>query len=76
MKVKFLQDRRYGRRMGGQPSDAGEVQSFEKGKIYDLSPDHAERWIRRGAAVEVSASDPVPPPSKKGKAQPEDHEPK
>ena len=32
-------------------------ETYEEGKVYDLSEASARRWLRRGVAVEVSASD-------------------
>lgn len=40
---------------------------YEAGEVYDLEPNHARRWIRRGAAEEVP-EEPKPvavaPPAK------------
>lgn len=49
MKVRFLQDREL-------PDVA-----FKAGQEYDLVETSAQRWIRRGAAVEVTAEPAAAP---------------
>ena len=55
VKVRFLEDRRV--------KDA-EGRLFEKDCEYEMAPDSARHWVRRGVAVIVprSAEPPAPPP--------------
>jgi hypothetical protein len=56
-KVLFTQDAELKQGDGKGPK-------FEKGKVYDLTADQAERWIRRGVATDdpkaIAAASPEP----------------
>jgi hypothetical protein len=54
MKIKFLKTCKY------DQNDKANSRLYEEGKVYDLAPDHARRWIRRQAAVEVVPELPAP----------------
>lgn len=60
MKVKFVTDAMI--IVDGSP----EVM-FEQGDLQDLTPESAQRWIRRGVAVEVAESDAGELPAAKRK---------
>jgi hypothetical protein len=47
MKVKFLRDESY------KQNDPEQSKEYKAGETYDLDHDHAQRWLRRGSAVEV-----------------------
>lgn len=47
MRVKFQREAKY------VQNDPAQCRTYESGKEYDLSDDHAHRWIRRGYAVKV-----------------------
>jgi hypothetical protein len=49
MKVKFLRDESY------KQNDPEQSRQYKAGETYDLEDDHANRWIRRGSAVEVKS---------------------
>lgn len=57
MKIKFLQDAKY------PQNDPLQSREYKAGEVHDVPPDHARRWIRRNAAVEVDE------PKKRGKAE-------
>lgn len=48
MRIRFTQTRKV---------NAINGETFEAGKEYDLPDSSAQRWIKRGAAVEVKAID-------------------
>jgi len=53
MRIKFLKDANYPQILpNGQP-DLERSKSYKAGEIYDLPDDHANRWLRRNAAVKV-----------------------
>ena len=46
-KIKFLRDAHY------PQADPAQSKEYKSGEVYDLEDDHANRWLRRGFAVEV-----------------------
>ena len=46
------------------------VQKFTKGKVYDLAPESAARWVRRGKAKRFTGLPDVPPKKAAAKAKP------
>jgi hypothetical protein len=57
MRVKFNRDSKY------PQSNPADCREYKAGETYDLTDDHAGRWIRRGVAVEVvpePATEPEP----------------
>jgi hypothetical protein len=64
MRIKFLKNAEYPQiKPNGEP-DPERSKSYKAGEIYDLPDDHARRWLRRNAAIEV-----VDEPAHKGKAE-------
>lgn len=49
MKIKFLRNESY------KQNDPEQSKEYKVGETYDLEDDHAQRWLRRGSAVEVKA---------------------
>ncbi len=58
MKIKFLVKCSY------PQNDPKQSREYAAGETYDVSDDHAMRWIRRRAAVEV-VTEPEPKPEPK-----------
>jgi outer membrane biosynthesis protein TonB len=56
MRVRFLVRAVY------DTNGPGKGPVYEKGTVHDLRPDEAERWFRRGMAVEAPPEPPEPPP--------------
>jgi hypothetical protein len=52
--VKFLTDAKY------PQNDPEQSREYKAGEVHDLDRNHAERWIRRGVAVEVPAEERKP----------------
>lgn len=59
MQIKFTQD--YIKRDGKQSTPDATV--YRKGKVYEVKPDTAEHYVRRGIAEVVSFPDPLTPPT-------------
>ena len=55
MKIKFLKDCTY------IQNDKSQSREYKEGEVYDLPSDHAQRWIRRNAAVEFVPEPPARP---------------
>lgn len=53
MRVKFNKSVKY------EQNDPAESKAYNEGETHDLPDDHAQRWIRRGVAVEVDAAKPA-----------------
>jgi len=77
MRIKFLRKCEYEQIIPlGQPNagkrDPDRSKTYEAGEEYDMPDDHANRWLRRNAAVAVSSggkratSAMVPGPPAKG----------
>lgn len=49
MKIKFLRDCKY------PQNDPSQSRDYKAGETYEVEPSHGQRWINRGAAVEVTA---------------------
>ena len=47
MKITFLRDCKY------EQNDKRNSREYRAGETYDVPTDHAQRWIRRQAAVEA-----------------------
>lgn len=56
MRIKFL------RRTVYDTNGPGLGPVYEAGEVYDVRPDEADRWFRRGAAVEAPPPPQPPPP--------------
>ena len=53
MRIKFLKNADYPQiKPNGEP-DPERSKSYKAGETYDLPDDHANRWLRRNAAVKV-----------------------
>ena len=53
MRIKFLKDANYPQIKPDGSPDPERSKSYKAGEIHDLPDDHANRWLRRNAAVEV-----------------------
>lgn len=56
MFVRFL------RRTVYDTNGPGKGPVYAEGSVHDLSPDEAERWFRRGVAVDAPPPEPAPAP--------------
>ena len=69
MKIRFLRDCKY------EQNDPKQSREYKAGEVHDVAADHAHRWIRRNAAVEVKAeklpkAEPTPEPKQEAKPDP------